>query len=792
MKKTWSTIVVILMLISGMAGTVSAATPVYKNIGNVKVDDIQFAAKAAAAVNDIVAQGPWVDVRVPVGSDITSALNAALATGKAVRIEQPGTYLLSGAVDRHGSGDISIRAVPGVVLDARASTVPISIALGGSRGTGAALGADVSASAMAITSTLASSLAAGDIVLITSTDLFNSTRAYYYKGEMAEVASVSGTTITLRSALYDSYTASTTTVYKLTMPKVSVSGFKILRNSNHEGLRVEYSRDAELFGNNVRGARRAGIRVEYLYGGTISGNDATDAWYSGSTESYALAIDTVQSVRIFGNNLAGGRHGFAAGGWEPCRDMEVYGNTVDNYHGSGQYAFDLHGNTEYIDIHHNTIKNGLLVSGRNLKVENNEITAIDAPNGGVCLYREINSDYFYIRNNTIRALGPAATYVFYDRPAVSGLNVKVLDFSGNKGTSIHTGIKIVNGPGTSGNTIDFLNLRDNFIDSTYRAITMPASDSSAYMDVKRISILGGRYHSTGDTPISILLGTPGYNESIEINTNIVTAEPGSARGLELTNVGDVKITGGEIRHETGGYRNEITASGTVWLTNTSLVNWSSFGGLHVNAAEKVILANNKYTGCTGSISFTKVFSLTGGYGNIIGWATAAPTTGAHIAGDFYFSATSTGGILGWQCTADGTPGTWQAVYANAGTTFWGFCTGTASASLTRSFALLGTGLSSTCTFAPDPKTSPTVPTAGTISNLRIRMSTSTIGSGSLTFVAYVNGSPTALTCTVTNPATTCSNTTNTVSVAAGDYVWVQYATNAAETAADISATMLFK
>lgn len=50
MKRTWSIIVAILMLVTGMAGTSQAATPVYKNIGSVKADDV-------------VAKGPIVDVR---------------------------------------------------------------------------------------------------------------------------------------------------------------------------------------------------------------------------------------------------------------------------------------------------------------------------------------------------------------------------------------------------------------------------------------------------------------------------------------------------------------------------------------------------------------------------------------------------------------------------------------------------------------------------------------------------------------------------------------------------------
>lgn len=42
--------------------------------------------------------------------------------------------------------------------------------------------------------------------------------------------------------------------------------------------------------------------------------------------------------------------------------------------------------------------------------------------------------------------------------------------------------------------------------------------------------------------------------------------------------------------------------------------------------------------------------------------TAAPTTAYHYRGEFVFNSTpSTGGVLGWRCTAAGTPGTWETV-----------------------------------------------------------------------------------------------------------------------------------
>ena len=47
---------------------------------------------------------------------------------------------------------------------------------------------------------------------------------------------------------------------------------------------------------------------------------------------------------------------------------------------------------------------------------------------------------------------------------------------------------------------------------------------------------------------------------------------------------------------------------------------------------------------------------------ILGMRDAAPATGSHAQGEFFFNVAPTAsGILGWSCTTAGTPGTWTAV-----------------------------------------------------------------------------------------------------------------------------------
>lgn len=63
-----------------------------------------------------------------------------------------------------------------------------------------------------------------------------------------------------------------------------------------------------------------------------------------------------------------------------------------------------------------------------------------------------------------------------------------------------------------------------------------------------------------------------------------------------------------------------------------------------------------------------------------------------------------------------------------------------------------------------------VSTAGKIKNLRIVLSAAPGAGNSRIFTLYVNGAPSALTCTIANLATSCNDTTHEVDVVAGDRV----------------------
>ncbi len=80
------------------------------------------------------------------------------------------------------------------------------------------------------------------------------------------------------------------------------------------------------------------------------------------------------------------------------------------------------------------------------------------------------------------------------------------------------------------------------------------------------------------------------------------------------------------------------------------------------------------------------------------------------------------------------------------------------------------------------------PTGGTLRNLYVDLPTAPGVGESRTFTVRKNGAPTALTCTIADLATSCSDTVNTVSYTAGDTAVLQHTPSAGPAVADRSNT----
>ncbi len=113
--------------------------------------------------------------------------------------------------------------------------------------------------------------------------------------------------------------------------------------------------------------------------------------------------------------------------------------------------------------------------------------------------------------------------------------------------------------------------------------------------------------------------------------------------------------------------------------------------------------------------------------------------------------------------------------------FFAGCNGTASPSATITIPWPGTAATA-CTNTISTIQVP-ITSAGTAKNLRVRCATGGVNASSGNFDLLDAGGDTGIKCTV-GTGTTCSDTSHTFAVAAGDPLLVQFTTQAAETLAN--------
>jgi hypothetical protein len=448
---------------------------------------------------DAVNGGYWLLAAQPVSplmlgavgdgvSDDTMPLEDALwflSLGVAVDLSAKRYKISSPIAQVIPDGVSAVLAGEGATIDGTAVTNPSPgaidlIKLGGQRLSSSLLNASPAEGDTSITTASSIGAVAGNIVLITSTDLWNPTRANYWKGELSLVQSVSGNTLTLADPLFDGYTAATTTVHRLAMPEVSVSGVEILMDDAQIGLRMEYVRNPRLAQTDVSGARYAGSFVNYFYGGQVTGNSGTDSWYTGTGTSYGLIIGTGQYLSAQFNNYAEARHGITMGAFEPTRACSVAFNKCRMHQDEAKnMAIDAHGNVELCSIVDNDAE-GITCSAPNMTIARNRLSG-QANYALLTVFQEVNSDYYNITDNEFDGenVGDAAIWV---SPAEDNLTISRLTLSGNKGSVGGTGIRLQpRSSGVTGCAVTLLEMRQNaIVAGTGQSFLINANGAATY------------------------------------------------------------------------------------------------------------------------------------------------------------------------------------------------------------------------------------------------------------------------------------------------------------------------
>lgn len=618
----------------------------YSMIVGAPTNVLDFGAKGDGVTNDAAAIQAAIDAMASIGGEL---------------FFPPGTYkITSPLVKTFADGiNFSIRGY-GAKIDATALTTGNAIELGGSRVSSTPLGGNVSKNSDTFTVTSATGITAGRILLITSTDLWNPTRPYYYKGELALVEKIVSTTVTNSNPLYDGYTAATTTVHLLNMPQITVEGLEIECNADMTALQILYARNPVVRGCKVHGSRYAGIYIGYNLGGIADSNFVYDVWNGVVTgTSYGIIVGTGQGSKVVNNTINNARHAIAGGGFEPLREV-VYANntchnsTLENVTG----CIDIHGNMEFVVVTGN-IATSITCAGINAIFSDNIINNSEVDVPGVLIFQEINSDYYIISGNRIVCSG-ATSFGIYVSPTVASNIINDLSIANNSIQTVSRAIHIQpRNSSITGCVISILRLSNNALETsgsfsafgflnngaaTYTLGTLQTSDNSYYSATYDAFICLGNpitlTKSSGDTfKANRLNGNLAYfsGTDVTLESPIFVGNTGGAgvsRSIYYDNTGRINVTNPLFSNLT--YKAEIV-SATEYVEN----------GWH--AATPTILN-------TGG---ARLINFYGSLGRATTYGTAAPTTNTWAVGDRVINQTpSVGQPKSWVCTVAGTPGTW--------------------------------------------------------------------------------------------------------------------------------------
>lgn len=620
----------------------------------------------------------WWGAKADGATDDTAAIRrmfAAVPDGAHVVFPRgSGAYVCSPTTSINITSDVTVEFEDGAELDVSGATASPVFDIYGTVGTYYALGADVTdidTRTITCHSTLAASLAGGDLIHLTSDNskggnggTWYSQGGSYFKGEIAEVLSVSGTSVTLKQSLCDTYSTAGIVVSKITpitgkLVNVSIAGDP---DDDLVGIRTKWTRGLRIEGGNLKGFGDTALSHQYGYDSTVEDLRVSDLWQSASTTSYGLTLYSCQHASVRGCHLYGGRGALYLAGQEPSRDILISDCKLDGYNDATYGAGSLYSlpNCDDVIVSGCTIRGGLEMSGRNRKICGNIIATERNDTDTALLNVSMDTDLVEFNDNRIAndlTLSRGVTVNL----SVAGTELDVLMIKDNAIDVSGQGIRLY--AATSGQTLSIASadLSGNDIQSTgtgNTGIYISAYDDTTKIDFDSLSIKGGRVKSAGNC----ITGQRLSAEAISIDG--VDLRPDSAfPPISIYLTSDIEKVFCRNNHFYDGSYNVITCDDYIDFSGNTLESMSANGGVKLTATD-ILFRDNEQISCTGSISLTgRYFSEIYGDGRVVTWsATSAPASGTWKVGDICRRSVPIaiyGVGPGWVCVTAGTPGTWK-------------------------------------------------------------------------------------------------------------------------------------
>ena len=494
----------------------------------------------------------------------------------------------------------------------------------------------------------------------------------YWQGEILEVAYVTGSVITLKNTVYDTYQAYAANLTlinpiscSITNPNFVGNNYNIGGGSQQGAIQIMYGKNINIIGGVMTGFPYTGIEVNRCKGFNADGMNISQNYTASGGENYGIIIASTQTVRIERCYMSTGRHCVAIGGWEPAREIRVFDCDLDSDPRLFVWCMDSHANGDFVSVENCTLRSGVMLNARNWSVKNCTITgrfthcietwsggAFDTVNGtfeiegnrlyvptdggsgstyAVAIMSQGTLSWVTIKNNKTFCDDAPSVFRVGSYSDTSALTINNLIIESNTGYTNNTGIQIY------GLThINNMFVKDYNISTTGTGsqLTWDVNATANYVEITDCNFTTtANYPYTVGVPSSVGATTVKYNRN-----NYVSSVHTNANTIVLAATGNMEVIGNTF-------------------------NGIQSGALNLTAAN-ILMSNNTKLNISGSDTISgKVYSKIDNIsGNVETSGTAAPTSYTWAVGDkCWNSAVSNTTTPGWICVGAGTPGTWEAM-----------------------------------------------------------------------------------------------------------------------------------
>jgi hypothetical protein len=596
-------------------------------------------------------------------ADDSAAIQAALDSGYPTIVFPSGTYLCSSPLSKTlVGGELNLVGEGLVKIFSTLADPSVLLTINGTITAGSALLANVSEGATTITTN--ESLAVGDLIRIRSSVAWNPSRSdNYKKAEFARVAGVSGTTISLEWPLYDSYTAATTTVFKLNAPRVSMTNLSFLTakattlDTSLDGVVVRYCQQSRFDRVSVKNFTTQNLEIRDSFDIVVNQCETYGDFFVGQGEGYGLLNTDCQNFNVYGGVYVAGRHGIATGGGSVVRNFNVDGATVS---AAGSFAFDTHEGQDNVVVKNCDIRTGLSVFVKSAVVQNNMVR------GNLQVQTMKSGGYTIISNNKVTE-GEIQVSTFTDSGAVQ---TDLVSIDNNYVSTSVGGAFRFNSSIQGADDWDVTEFK--MTNNAFRTFTSGAKccnfqGNAATVTIGDMRLLNNYFFSNDSLSFDLNENQFVVNYCAANGNTFETANAasGNARFMFGTaSATEANFYGNKFFEGTYGlYFNSY--SGMLFLNDNIFKNCDYSFETKASPNWNNLWSTNNIeinvpNGWNSIIETSQVQSPSQNGLRQIVWADAAPTTGTWERGSIaYKPSPSAAGKIGFVCTAGGTPGTWK-------------------------------------------------------------------------------------------------------------------------------------